>query len=76
MLYIYYSLLLIELLNKLLTITITYKNILILFINRYDDLYQITLPPVTGTAFRHIGIMSPIVTNRGFTCEDGPNIPD
>ena len=28
-----------------------------------------------GNAFRHVGILTPIVTNRGFTCEDGPNVP-
>jgi len=43
---------------------------------RASDLYQITTPSVVGRAFRHVGIMAPLVTNRGFTCEDGPNIPD
>ena len=29
---------------------------------------------VVSDAFRHVGILSPIVTNRGFTCEDGTNV--
>jgi hypothetical protein len=31
---------------------------------------------VVGTDFRRVGVMMPIITNRGKTCEDGPNLPD
>lgn len=43
---------------------------------RFKDHYNTTASSVAGNAFRHIGIMTPIITNRGFSCEDGPNIPD